>query len=1542
MQNSRRQRLVYHRRLSAACDALEDRRLLSAGPAVSNAALSATAILARKRGEDDLWCSAASQARLASAISDTTYSTTITPLDPVAANLTGDKPQSKVWTYDNRWFGVFANSEGTHVWRLDSLTWTKVLTLSTNDNFKADVKPVGDVAHVLLYGGASSKLASIQYNSATFSWEFWSQRPGLTNVTFSSGVETATIDLDSNGRMWAASDGSTTIEVRYSDAPYTSFSAKITIATGVGKDDISTIIALPNQTIGLMWSNQTTKRFGFRVHQDHDEPSVWLVDEVPGAAVAQNVGHGMADDHLNLSVATDGTLYAAVKTSYDSSGSTTLGLLVRRPSGVWDDALYPITTHSGTRPVVALNEPQGRIVVAYRTTNSNGPIVYKDSPTASISFGTEKVLIDGTELNDVTGAKQNFTTDTVFISSGPQQGTGISYVRSALFTSTISFNTAPLVNAGPDLTIVEGNLVALDGNVIDDGLPSPPGAIASNWSKISGAGVVTFGNALAIDTMATFSTPGAYVLQLAARDGEATVWDDVTVTVEPRPPVGFVISAINPAETNTTTEDRPQSKVWTYDGRWFSVFTDPVGTHVWRLDGLAWTKVLTLSDIRSFRADVKPVGNLAHILLFTPGGSKLASVQYVPATDSWEFWSQRPGLTNVAFSTGVDTAAIDIDSTGRMWAVSDGTTTIEARYSEAPYTSFSPPITIATGVDTDDIAAVVALPNRTLGVMWSNQVTKRFGFRTHQDLAAPDQWSADEVPGGSAALNVGSGMAKDQVSLAVASDGTLYAAIKTKYEKSGHTSIGLLVRRPSGLWDAGLYPVTIKTGVRPVVVLDEIHGRIVVAYRVDKNFGPIVYKDSPTSSISFGPHQTLIDAAEINDVSTTKQTFTHDVVFIAGGTDPANGKKYIKGAVLTNPVEALPNQPPLVDAGLEQTIAQNAAATLDATVTDDGLPSPPATITVNWSMVDGPGIVTFANAAAVDTAAIFTAPGTYVLRLDAYDGEFTTHDEVTVTVTVGSAPTVSAGPNLAIAIFQSAVLDGTVSDDGLPNPPGHVTTQWTAVSGPGVVTFADATAVDTTATFSATGTYVLRLTASDGEAAASADMTVDVSPPPTVTVAFQQGVSPTASYAGTTDTYLRADDPTKNFGGKNALLTDGVVDIAALLRWDLTSIPMGSRVQSVTLRVYVNDKTVDTFEIYEVKHSWVENQANWNVAAAGSNWQSAGAQGTDTSNPAIRPDRGTSVLGVLTSAGTALKTFDFNVDGIDAVQRWIDDPTKNFGITVQDYLATDLFEFSSKEATNIPKRPTLTITYQLPLGGLPAPSAMGVAAPDPMDVSGDSAVTPLDALMVINALNGVSNGATMLASAGSGSIDVNGDGFVTPLDALLIINRLNGASSLNQVAATLGVDTVLPLFSVRTGSVSVSDSIPLALAIDSAVSSLVEHETLRPTHTWLDVDEPVTSRATFRSTQFGEQTVAASGSQARLHEKTDVQPIDAVFGGDNRDWEAKLSQRPALASSGHQDNVFLTTATVDAQVASAALNTTASRTVRRDKRLHRMIQKFTP
>jgi len=85
-------------------------------------------------------------------------------------------------------------------------------------------------------------------------------------------------------------------------------------------------------------------------------------------------------------------------------------------------------------------------------------------------------------------------------------------------------------------------------------------------------------------------------------------------------------------------------------------------------------------------------------------------------------------------------------------------------------------------------------------------------------------------------------------------------------------------------------------------------------------------------------------------------------------------------------------------------------------------------------------------------------------------------------------PAADAGPDRSVLLPNPASLAGVVGDDGLPT--GTLTSAWSVVSGPGSVAFADPASAATTATFSAAGTYVLRLTSSDGSLTQSDDATV--------------------------------------------------------------------------------------------------------------------------------------------------------------------------------------------------------------------------------------------------------------------------------------------------------------------------------------------------------------------------------------------------------------------------------------------------------------------
>jgi uncharacterized repeat protein (TIGR02543 family) len=197
--------------------------------------------------------------------------TRVTSLQSVSITAeTGEKPQSKVWTYDGRWFSVLSTSGGTHIYRLDGTTWSQLLQLSTATDVHADAKLLGSQVHILLFRTSTNvaELASVEYVPLTHSYQAWSTRPANTSITLDGGVETATIDIDTQGRMWLASDAVTDINVRWSDSPYSTWSSAITVGTGVSSDDISAVIALPTGNVGVLWSNQNARRFGFSIHTD--------------------------------------------------------------------------------------------------------------------------------------------------------------------------------------------------------------------------------------------------------------------------------------------------------------------------------------------------------------------------------------------------------------------------------------------------------------------------------------------------------------------------------------------------------------------------------------------------------------------------------------------------------------------------------------------------------------------------------------------------------------------------------------------------------------------------------------------------------------------------------------------------------------------------------------------------------------------------------------------------------------------------------------------------------------------------------------------------------------------------------------------------------------------------------------------------------------------------------------------------------------------------------------------------------------------------
>ena len=129
-------------------------------------------------------------------------------------------------------------------------------------------------------------------------------------------------------------------------------------------------------------------------------------------------------------------------------------------------------------------------------------------------------------------------------------------------------------------------------------------------------------------------------------------------------------------------------------------------------------------------------------------------------------------------------------------------------------------------------------------------------------------------------------------------------------------------------------------------------------------------------------------------------------------------------AGLLEPAEVTPppppvNQPPMVDAGPDQTIILPNTATLVGVVTDDGLPN--AALLAVWSQVSGPGNAQFTEPDRPATTVKFSpVPGVYVLKLSATDTVLSASD--TVTITVQAAPPPPSASSLDLTLSRSITV----------------------------------------------------------------------------------------------------------------------------------------------------------------------------------------------------------------------------------------------------------------------------------------------------------------------------------------------------------------------------------------------------------------------------------------------------------------------------------------------------------------------------------------
>jgi hypothetical protein len=300
---------------------------------------------------------------------------------------TGEHAESKLfYTPDNRWWGVFGNSTGhlsegpgVYLYELVSHQWHARIKLPSSDPWmKADTMFDDSSGDLFVSLRDNRSVSGNPRQSNLYHYDYgidanWSYVSGPTPITpVNKNAEVLTIARDSLGRLWATWEDAGFIKVANTGpggTTFTSVPAKLP-TTKVNTDDVSAITAFDGPDgprIGIMWSDQVAKNFGFAWRDDDDAigPDTWHVETAYGDGVGGCGTSGPSsieacgDDHIHLAVMGD-QLFAAVKTSLndvsDKDPNDPLIVLLHRASdGTWSSHTVSPVSDNASKPIVVLN-----------------------------------------------------------------------------------------------------------------------------------------------------------------------------------------------------------------------------------------------------------------------------------------------------------------------------------------------------------------------------------------------------------------------------------------------------------------------------------------------------------------------------------------------------------------------------------------------------------------------------------------------------------------------------------------------------------------------------------------------------------------------------------------------------------------------------------------------------------------------------------------------------------------------------------------------------------------------------------------------------------------------------------------------------------------------------------------------------------------------------------------------------------------------------------------------------------------------------------
>lgn len=317
-----------------------------------------------------------------------------------------DKPQSKLWFNDGRWWASLYNTNVNtyHIYWLDLSNMLDQKWIDTNTELDTRAQTMADI----LWDNSAKKLYIVSGGTSLDAWFMrYSYNPATKTysrdfspvVVRSGGGETIVLDKDSTGKLWVTYTQGNQVYVNRSTTSDATWGPRFAIpgAAMLQADDISSIIAYKDQngsSIGVLWSNHNNpSSMLFSYHKDGDPDTTWrLIETIYTATCA-------ADDHINLkSIQADasGTIFAVVKTSFGDGGCgggsnpVMINLVVRKANNTWKPYVFSYKNDDHTRPVLLLDTTNRKVYIFATSPTSCGAIYMKSTSMDNPSFPAGK------------------------------------------------------------------------------------------------------------------------------------------------------------------------------------------------------------------------------------------------------------------------------------------------------------------------------------------------------------------------------------------------------------------------------------------------------------------------------------------------------------------------------------------------------------------------------------------------------------------------------------------------------------------------------------------------------------------------------------------------------------------------------------------------------------------------------------------------------------------------------------------------------------------------------------------------------------------------------------------------------------------------------------------------------------------------------------------------------------------------------------------------------------------------------------------------